>query len=100
MSDDNAPEGWTIVSIGNDGSILCQKANGQRARYWLHNDHPSGEKYALYGKAERVAYDLEYLRDQLPPQLVKENPQLLLLAIGDLATRAREVAENLLNEQL
>jgi hypothetical protein len=29
------PVGWTIVSIGNDGSLLCRKDNGRRARFWF-----------------------------------------------------------------
>jgi hypothetical protein len=30
---DGDPIGWKIVGIGNDGSVLCEKGNGQRRRY-------------------------------------------------------------------
>lgn len=33
---DAAPVGWTIVSIGKDGSLLCDSANGRRCRWWLN----------------------------------------------------------------
>ena len=29
---DGAPIGWKIVGIGKDGSVLCEKGNGQRRR--------------------------------------------------------------------
>jgi len=31
------PVGWTIVAIGDDGSVLCQSPRGQRRRYWFHD---------------------------------------------------------------
>ena len=30
---DGEPIGWKIVGIGKDGSVLCEKGNGQRRRY-------------------------------------------------------------------
>lgn len=36
MTDDtDTPAGWTIVSIGDDGSVLCQSRSGCRRRYWF-----------------------------------------------------------------
>ena len=31
------PIGWKIVATGNDGSVLCEKENGRRARFWFTN---------------------------------------------------------------
>lgn len=38
-SDDatGVPVGWSIVAVGNDGSVLCQSTNGSRRRYWFHD---------------------------------------------------------------
>lgn len=29
------PVGWTILAIGDDGSVLCRSPSGRRARYWF-----------------------------------------------------------------
>lgn len=42
---DGDPIGWKIVGIGKDGSVLCEKGNGQRRRYSFERkgEQPSGE---------------------------------------------------------
>ena len=59
---DGAPIGWKIVGIGNDGSVLCQKGNGQRRRYlfgdWV-KEQPSGEAWERL-VAAAGAYTKEY----------------------------------------
>lgn len=46
---DGDPIGWKIVGIGKDGSVLCEKGNGQRRRYLFGdgtaNGKPSGEAW-------------------------------------------------------
>jgi len=45
---DGEPIGWKIVGIGKDGSVLCEKGNGQRRRYSFvdgANGKPSGEAW-------------------------------------------------------
>lgn len=32
---DGPPIGWTIVGIGDNGTILCESPTGHRRRYWL-----------------------------------------------------------------
>jgi DNA repair exonuclease SbcCD ATPase subunit len=45
---DGEPIGWKIVGIGEGGSVLCEKPNGQRRRYsfgdWA-KEQPSGEAW-------------------------------------------------------
>ena len=39
---DGDPIGWTIVSTGDDGSVLCESPIGRRRRYWFKDcEHPS-----------------------------------------------------------
>lgn len=45
---DGEPIGWKIVGIGKDGSVLCEKPNGQRRRYSFGdgaNGKPSGDSW-------------------------------------------------------
>ena len=45
---DGEPIGWKIVGIGKDGSVLCEKGNGQRRRYSFGDgakEQPSGEAW-------------------------------------------------------
>ena len=59
---DGAPIGWKIVGIGNDGSVLCEKGNGQRRRYSFGdgaNGKPSGEAWERL-VAAAGAYTKEY----------------------------------------
>lgn len=45
---DGDPIGWKIVGIGKDGSVLCEKGNGQRRRYSFGDvakEQPSGEAW-------------------------------------------------------
>jgi uncharacterized coiled-coil DUF342 family protein len=45
---DGEPIGWKIVGIGEGGSVLCEKPNGQRRRYSFGdgaNGKPSGEAW-------------------------------------------------------
>ena len=45
---DGEPIGWKIVGIGKDGSVLCEKDNGQRRRYSFGDgakDQPTGEAW-------------------------------------------------------
>jgi len=45
---DGDPIGWKIVVIGKDGSVLCEKPNGQRRRYSFADgakEQPSGEAW-------------------------------------------------------
>jgi hypothetical protein len=45
---DGEPIGWKIVGIGEGGSVLCEKPNGQRRRYSFGDgakEQPSGEAW-------------------------------------------------------
>ena len=45
---DGDPIGWKIVGIGKDGSVLCEKGNGQRRRYSFADgakEQPTGEAW-------------------------------------------------------
>lgn len=35
-STEGDPVGWTIVAIGNDGSVLCESKGKGRRRYWFN----------------------------------------------------------------
>lgn len=54
---DGEPIGWKIVGIGKDGSVLCEKGNGQRRRYsfgdWA-KEQPSGEAWERLVEACRA----------------------------------------------
>lgn len=44
------PAGWTIVSIADDGSVLCRSPAGHRRRYWFQakdNDRLQNENDKL-----------------------------------------------------
>ena len=56
---DGDPIGWKIVGIGKDGSVLCEKGNGQRRRY-LFGD---GANWKPIDDAEQLAKAREVLRD-------------------------------------
>ena len=59
---DGEPIGWKIVGIGKDGSVLCEKGNGQRRRYSFGdgaNGKPSGEAWERL-VAAAGAYTKEY----------------------------------------
>lgn len=59
---DGEPIGWKIVGIGKDGSVLCEKGNGQRRRYLFGDgakDQPTGEAW------ERLAKELDELKAKL-----------------------------------
>ena len=59
---DGEPIGWKIVGIGKDGSVLCEKPNGQRRRYSFGdgaNGKPSGEAWERL-VAAAGAYTKEY----------------------------------------
>lgn len=59
---DGDPIGWKIVGIGKDGSVLCEKGNGQRRRYLFGdgaNWKPSGEAWERL-VAAAGAYTKEY----------------------------------------
>ena len=47
---DGEPIGWKIVGIGKDGSVLCEKGNGQRRRYSFADgakEQPTGEAWEM-----------------------------------------------------
>ena len=47
---DGDPIGWKIVGIGKDGSVLCEKGNGQRRRYSFADgakEQPTGEAWEM-----------------------------------------------------
>ena len=59
---DGDPIGWKIVGIGKDGSVLCEKGNGQRRRYLFGDgakEQPSGEAWERLVDAAG-AYTKEY----------------------------------------
>ena len=43
---DGDPIGWTIVSTGDDGSVLCESPSGNRRRYWFH-DRTNGDQITV-----------------------------------------------------
>ena len=55
---DGDPIGWKIVGIGKDGSVLCEKGNGQRRRY-LFGD---GANWKPIDDAEQLQRAREVLR--------------------------------------
>ncbi len=58
---DGDPIGWKIVGIGKDGSVLCEKGNGQRRRYSFGDgakEQPSGEAWERLVEACREYRDL------------------------------------------
>jgi hypothetical protein len=64
---DGDPIGWTIVSTGDGGSVLCESPSGNRRRYWFH-DRTNGDQITVglqWGESSLEATWISVISSQL-----------------------------------